>query len=93
MVKKADKYVTEAYRQLDNDEFYQSLTFNPSGNESLPEPISKYIDYFIKPFLTSLPVYLQDTTDGLNKIKELNNIGTASFLVPMDVESLSIHHH
>jgi hypothetical protein len=25
-----DKYVTEAYRQLDNDEFYQSLTFNPT---------------------------------------------------------------
>lgn len=23
-----DKYVTEAYRQLDNDEFYQSFTFN-----------------------------------------------------------------
>ena len=25
-----DKYVTEAYRQLDNDAFYQSLTFNPT---------------------------------------------------------------
>ena len=59
-----------------------------SGNESLTEPISKYIDYFIKPFLTSLPAHLQDTTDVLNKIKELNNIGTASFLVTMDVESL-----
>ena len=50
--------------------------------------IYKYIDYFIKPFRTSLPAYLQDTTDVLNKIKGLNNIGTASFLVTMDVESL-----
>ena len=48
--------------------------------------IYKYIDYF-KPFLT-LPAYLQDTTDVLNKMKELNSIGTASFLVTMDVESL-----
>jgi hypothetical protein len=141
-----EKYVTEAYRQLDNDEFYQSLTFNPtedlktelkgilteakengyisdnefkfifngsprmasfyflpkvhknlekppgrpviSSNESLTDPISKCIDYFIKPFLTSIPAYLQDTTDVLNKMKELNNIDTASFLVTMDVESL-----
>ena len=34
------------------------------------------------------PAYLQDTTDVLNKMKELNNIGTVSFLVTMDMESL-----
>lgn len=59
-----------------------------SGNESLTEPVSKYIDYFIKPFLPSLPAYIQDTTDVLNKIKELQNIGPESFLVTMDVEAL-----
>lgn len=48
-----------------------------SGNDdlSLTESISRYNDYFIKPFLPSLPAYFQGTTDVLNKIKELRNIG------------------
>lgn len=42
-----------------------------SGNDSLPESISKFIDYFIKPYLSGLPAYIQDTTDALLKIEEL----------------------
>lgn len=52
-----------------------------SGNESLTEPVSKYIDYSIKRFLTLLPAFVQDTTDVLNKVEELQNI-------TVDVEAL-----
>jgi hypothetical protein len=45
-----------------------------SGNESLTEPISKYIDYFIRLGVMAGKAYLQDTTDVLNKIKEFNKI-------------------
>lgn len=141
-----DLYVKEAASQLNNTEFYQLLTHNPteslkeelgrmlhqakasgwisdpelrflfnenprmasfymlpkihkclenspgrpviSGNESLTEAVSKYIDHFIKPFLPSLPAYIQDTTDVLNKNRVLQDIGSESFLVTMDVEAL-----
>ena len=59
-----------------------------SGNETLTEPISKYVDFFIKPLLPSLPAFLQDTTDVLTKIKEHNFIGPQALLVTMDVEAL-----
>lgn len=58
-----------------------------SGNESLTEPVSKYIDYFVKPCVSSLSAYVQDTTDVL-KIKELQKVGSEVFLVTMDVEAL-----
>lgn len=141
-----DMYIKEAFRQLNNTEFYQPLTFNPieslkeelkqllhvakdnewiskseldflwnenprvasfymlpkihkcvdnppgrpiiSGNDSLTESVSKYIDYFIKPCLSSLPAFVQDTTDVLNKITQLQNIGSDTYLVTMDVEAL-----
>lgn len=53
-----------------------------SGNESLTEPVSKYIDYFVQPCVSSLPAYVQDTTDVLQKV------GSEVFLVTMDVEAL-----
>lgn len=58
-----------------------------SGNESLTEPLSKYIDFHIKPFVSSLPSFIQDSTQVLNKLKLIKNIGEG-FLVTMDVESL-----
>lgn len=33
-----------------------------SGNESITEPASKFVDYFIKPIVKDLPSYIQDTT-------------------------------
>lgn len=59
-----------------------------SGNESLTEPISKYVDFFIKPLLPTLPAYIQDTTEVLSKIKENNFVGSNVLLVTMDVEAL-----
>lgn len=58
-----------------------------SGNGSIAEPISKYIDFFIKPFVMELPSYIQDTTQVLKKIQTINNIGDC-FMVIMDVESI-----
>lgn len=42
----------------------------------------------LKSFLPSLPAYVQDTTDVLNRLKRLENIGMDTFLATMDVESL-----
>lgn len=58
-----------------------------SGNGTLTEPASKYIDHFIKPLVKKLPSYIEDTTDVLNKIGTLTNI-RSHYLVTMDVESL-----
>lgn len=58
-----------------------------SGNGSVTEPASKFVDFHIKQFVIDLPSFIQDSTFVLNKIKEMKNIGTA-FLVTMDVESL-----
>lgn len=58
-----------------------------SGNGTLTEPATKYIDYFLKPLVRKLPSFIEDTTDVLNKIQALRNIKD-QFLVTMDVESL-----
>ena len=58
-----------------------------SGNESITEPASKYVDYFIKPFVAKLPSYIQDSTQVLKKIAQIQNIGSC-IMATMDVESL-----
>lgn len=58
-----------------------------SGNDSITEPASKYVDYFIKLFVTDLPSYIQDTTQVLKKIKQICNLGFC-IMATMDVESL-----
>ena len=58
-----------------------------SGNESLTEPLSKFIDFHIKGFVSTLPSFIQDSTQVLNKIKEIKNIGSG-YLVTMDFDSL-----
>ncbi len=58
-----------------------------SGNGSITEPASQFVDFFIKPFVSELPSFIQDSTHVLNKIKDIKNIGP-SLLVTMDVEAL-----
>lgn len=58
-----------------------------SGIGTISEPLSKFIDFFIKPYVSTLPSFVQDTTDVLVKLGTLKNIENA-FLVTMDVESL-----
>lgn len=38
---------------------------------SLLSPLSQYVDFFIKPFVYSLPTYIRDSADFINKISEL----------------------
>ncbi len=58
-----------------------------SGNGSITEPASIFVDYFIKLMVSELPSYIQDTTHVLNIIKNMKNTET-SILATMDVESL-----
>ncbi len=67
----------------------ESLPGRPiiSGNGSLTESASQYVDFFIKPYVCTLPSYIQDSTHVLNKINDMKSAGE-SLLVTMDVESL-----
>ena len=58
-----------------------------SSNDSISEPASKYVDYYIKPFVSQLPSYLQDTTHTLKKLSELADVGSC-YLATMDIQSL-----
>lgn len=58
-----------------------------SGNDSITEPASKFVDYFIKPFVSELPSYIQDSNEVLQKINQMANIGSC-IMATMDVESL-----
>lgn len=65
-----------------------------SSIDSLTEPLSQYVDFFLRKYVHSLPSYLGDTTDILNVVNdwhcEQNDI-----LVSLDVQSLytCIPHH
>ena len=115
-----EQYISEALRQLENNQYYSVPPANPlnkmkreleellntamnqnwiskkehdyyanihasrlstcsprpiiSGNESITEPASKFVDFFIKPFVTKLPSYIQDSTQVLKKVAEIQNI-------------------
>ncbi|XP_056425227.1 uncharacterized protein LOC130366892 [Hyla sarda] len=64
-----------------------------AGNNSLSEPICRYIDHFLKPIVESLPSYLRDTTDILRRLDGIQ-LDQDALLVTCDVEALytSIRH-
>lgn len=146
VVQNMSDYKREAYRQLDDEEFYRRLSTNPTkdfqrriqdisdnalrmhwiskkehsflncqhpvtpvfymlpkihkslvnpkgrpivaSNESLLEPLSNFVDYFIKPYVLKLPSYVKDSTDIINKISEIKDLPVDTLLVTLDVESL-----
>lgn len=59
-------------------EIHESTENSPliSGKDSLMKPAVKYMDFFIKPFLSLLPAFVQDATSMLNKLKQLENTHT-----------------
>ena len=57
-------------------------------NDSLLEPLSNFVDHFIKPYVLSLPSYVKDSTDVINKISEIKDLPRDTILVTLDVESL-----
>ena len=59
-----------------------------SQTGSPTEKISGYLDYFLQPFLPSIPSYIKDTGHFLKIINDLGEIPSDSFLVTLDVTSL-----
>lgn len=58
-----------------------------SGNGSLTEPISQFVDFHIKDLVYALPSYLRDTMDFLNKLS-VCKVVCDDVLCTMDVSSL-----
>ncbi|CAN7951906.1 unnamed protein product [Ixodes pacificus] len=58
-----------------------------SGNGTLTEPLSSFVDVMIKDIPPSLPSYIKDTNHFLREISSLS-IPKDSFLVTLDVSSL-----
>ena len=59
-----------------------------SGNGSPTERISKFVDFFLKPFCPRLPSYVKDTTHLLNILHDITDIPANTLLVTLDVQSL-----
>ena len=62
-----------------------------SACNSPTENISKYIDHVLKPHMLSLPSYVKDTTDFINKVRNIKIKSKNIFLVTLDVSSLYTH--
>ena len=50
--------------------------------------MSIYLDHHLQPLAQSLPSYIQDSTDFINKLSNLGEIPDSSYLVTMDVSAL-----
>lgn len=67
--------------------------FPPAGRpivaaqQSLHEPVSRYIDSILQPFVRQTRYFLLDTTDFITKIEGVN-IPVASLILSFDVVSL-----
>lgn len=67
---------------------------NPPGRPivsqigSLLSPLSEYVDFFIKEKVQTLPAFLKDSTDFINKISGLSGLTDDSYLLTLDVSSL-----
>lgn len=72
---------------------HKSLT-NPPGRpiiaqiDSLLAPLSEFVDSYIKPYVHTLPAYIKDTTDFINKISTVTDLSDEVFLVTLDIASL-----
>ena len=59
-----------------------------ASNGCPTENISRFVDYHLQPLTTRIPSYVRDTTDFLNKLRELPPLPSGSLLVTLDVSSL-----
>ena len=98
---KNDKLITEEkiakkleVKQPEKPKFYTRLKIYKTGNPEDPavksvkchtNTISKYTDFHLQPIVRDIPSYVRDTTDFLQKLK---NIPNDSLLVTLDVKSL-----
>ena len=77
--------------------FYLTPKLHKEGNQGRPmissinchtSKISEYVDYHLQPIVKEIPSYVQDTTDFLRKINQINFVPDNSYLVSVDVKSL-----
>ncbi|XP_074853017.1 uncharacterized protein LOC142014404 [Carettochelys insculpta] len=58
------------------------------GIGALTEGLSGYVDSLLRPYATSTPTYLRDTTDFLRKLQYIDDLPENTILATMDVEDL-----
>lgn len=72
---------------------HKSLT-NPPGHpivaqtDSLWSPLSTFVDYYIKPYVQTLPTYIKDSSDFIEKCTTISNLPEETFLLTLDITSL-----
>ena len=59
-----------------------------SSNNHPTERISQFVDFHLKPLVCTIPSYVKDTTDFLNKLTAIDNLPDNALLVSLDVTSL-----
>lgn len=59
-----------------------------SGINSLTEKVSEFVDYHIQPLVKTLPSFIRDTTELLNKLRSIQIVDENDWLVTLDVSSL-----
>ncbi|XP_065414590.1 uncharacterized protein LOC135973774 [Chrysemys picta bellii] len=59
-----------------------------SGIGTLTSGLSGYVDSLLRPYATSTPSYLRDTTDFLRKLQSIGDLPENTILATMDVEAL-----
>ena len=59
-----------------------------SSNGSPTENISLFVDYYLRPLVTTIPSHIRDTTHFLQKLAELPTLPEDTLLVTLDVTSL-----
>ncbi|XP_060559766.1 uncharacterized protein LOC132719850 [Ruditapes philippinarum] len=58
-----------------------------SACSSSTENIAKYLDFILNPYMQTLPSYIKDTTDFINKVRNLK-LNKDTYIVTLDVSSL-----
>lgn len=56
--------------------------------DSLWSPLSNYVDFFIKPFVQTLPAYLKDSTNFINKMSCITDSQGNILLLTLGITSL-----
>ncbi|KAJ8039742.1 hypothetical protein HOLleu_13841 [Holothuria leucospilota] len=55
---------------------------------SATEGLSEIVDFFLQPYLSTIPSFIKDTDDFIRKIRDINVIPPGAFLVTIDVVAL-----
>ena len=92
--KVADKLESENSRTY---KFYTSTKIYKQGIPGRPvvisincptSKISKYVDYHLQPLVKETPLYVKDTKDFLNKMKDTEKVPEETYLIIMNIISL-----